>query len=237
MATLFVFAFHVTPMFEFEYSVRKANAPYMTEFSGLKLDVLPCVYEPHDDSFLLAEAALKHARGRVLDLGCGTGIVGGLAAGRNKAVTEVVFADVNPEALKLAEKNVRQNSLKKLHSFVRTDLFSSLTGQKFDTICFNPPYLPTGKAEKVEGLENAAFDGGPNGRRVLDRFLAGFEAHLAKCGQLLLLNSSVSAKDGESGNKITKKKLEKAGFAVETIGKKRFFFEELVVFKASRKFI
>ncbi len=208
-----------------------SDASEIVEFSGLALHAQPSVYVPHEDSFLLADAARLHAKGRVLDLGCGTGIAG-LSASQNKAVTEVVFADVNPAALELAEKNAKQNKLKKLHSFVQTDLFSGFTKtEKFDTICFNPPYLPTASAEKIEGLENAAYDGGADGRKVLDRFLDQFAAQLAPGGSLLLLNSSVSAKGGLSGNDETKKLLEKKGFKVDEVGEQAFFFEKLVVLR------
>lgn len=205
--------------------------PEIIEFSGLRLRTAASVYVPHEDSFLLAEAARVHAKGRILDLGCGTGIAG-LAASQNSAVTEIVFADVNPDPLKLAEVNAKENDLKKKYSFVQTDLFAALNGQKFDTICFNPPYLPTEKAEKIEGHENAAYDGGSDGRKVLDRFLKDFDRFLAAKGQLLLLNSSVSAKDGISGNEQTRRKLEKKKFKVEEVGKQGFFFEQLVIFRA-----
>ncbi len=203
------------------------------EFSGLRLHTTASVYVPHEDSFLLAEAARAHARDRVLDLGCGTGIAG-LSAAQNESVTEVVFADVNPAALTLAETNTMENKVEKPHSFVHTDLFSALDGEQFDTVCFNPPYMPTAKAEKIEGLENAAYDGGEDGRKVLDRFLDQFAAHLSPDGILLLLNSSVSAKDSVSGNEETKKKLEGKSFNVEESGRQAFFFEQLVVFRCWR---
>jgi len=203
------------------------------EFSGLRLHTQPSVYVPHEDSFLLAEAARTHAKGRSLDLGCGTGIAG-LSAAQNRKVKEVVFADVNLDALKLAKHNAKENNLKKPYSFVQSDLFSNLAGQKFDTISFNPPYLPTGPEEKLIGPDNAAFDGGKDGRKVLDRFLKVFDHYLAKDGLLLLLNSSVSAKDGLSGNDETKNKLEKKGFKVDVAGEQAFFFEKLVVFCCRR---
>ncbi len=213
------------------YDSRKEYSDSAIAFDGLRISTRESVYVPHEDSFLLAQATRLHAKGRVLDLGCGTGIVG-LAASQNPAVSEVVFADVNPDALELAKKNASENGVKKKHSFVQTDLFSTLAGQRFDTICFNPPYLPTAKEEVLNGYENAAYDGGPYGRRVLDAFLQQFAAFLAPNGILLLLNSSVSAEDGQSGNEQTRKWLEKDDFTVEEIGKQAFFFEQLVAFKA-----
>ncbi len=213
------------------HSRKESPDSAMVKFDGLRFWTHSSVYVPREDSFLLAIAARGHAFGKVLDLGCGSGIVG-LSASQNKNVTEVVFADVSPIALQLAEQNVKENGLEKKHPFVQTDLFSSLSGQKFDTICFNPPYLPTAEDEKLHGLENAAYDGGADGRKVLDVFLNQFEAFLAPKGILLLLNSSVSAKDGQSGNAQTQTALEAKGFKVEEVGTQAFFFEQLVVFKA-----
>ncbi|MBI5037039.1 methyltransferase [Candidatus Micrarchaeota archaeon] len=204
----------------------------MFSWNGLNLAATDEVYSPREDSILLAEAALNHAKGKVLDLGCGTGIVG-LSAAKNKNVEEIVFADVSQKALALAEKNAAANKLYKPARFVQTDLFSDIEGE-FDTITFNPPYLPTTGQEKVKGELNLALDGGRFGRDALDLFLMAFPDYLAPEGVLLLLNSSVSAEDGESGNRLTKEKLESSGFSVETLASKRFFFEELVIFKARK---
>ncbi len=204
---------------------------FMIDFHGLQLRTAPSVYVPQEDSFLLADAARLNAKGKVLDLGCGSGIVG-LSAAQNKAVKEIVFADVTPAALNLVKTNAKENKLQKPNSFIKTDLFAGLKDHKFDTICFNPPYLPTKAEEKLAGHENAAYDGGKDGRKVLDRFLKQFNPHLKPGGTLLLLNSSVSAKDGFSGNGITQMALEKRGFKVDVVGQQSFFFEKLVVFKA-----
>ncbi|MBI5226781.1 methyltransferase [Candidatus Micrarchaeota archaeon] len=212
----------------------------MMEFHGLHLRTAPSVYVPQEDSFLLSEAAHTYAKGKVLDLGCGSGVVG-LSAAQKKLVNKIVFADINPAALTLAETNAKANHLKKPHVFVQTDLFTSFSSfkpkngfkaaEKFDTLCFNPPYLPTSAEEKLMGHENAAYDGGKDGRKVLDRFLKIFKSHLAPGGVLLLLNSSVSANDGLSGNEQTQKCLENNGFKVNVVGQQAFFFEKLVVFK------
>ncbi len=200
------------------------------KWNGLQITTDSEVYEPQEDSFLLAKAARKFASGSVLDLGCGTGIVG-ITAAKNTKTGKVTFADISEKAVSLAAHNVHQNKVGKPVEFVTSDLFSKIRG-KFDTLCFNPPYLPTEREEKLEGKLNKAFDGGKDGRKILDRFLREFETRLKPGGVLLLLNSSVSAKDGLSGNRITREKLEKKGFTVEQVASERFFFEELVVLKA-----
>ena len=200
------------------------------DFSGLKLAIEPDVYEPSDDSELMVEAARAYSCGRVLDLGCATGVFG-IASAQKEDVSFVACADLNPAAVALAGKNAKLNHVEKKMSFLETDLFSSFSAskEKFDVIGFNPPYLPTTPAEKVHGTLNLAFDGGKNGRKITDRFLAGFEAHLSPNGRLVLLQSSLS------GIEKTIAKLEKKGFDVEKSASRRFFFEEICVLVAKRK--
>ena len=199
------------------------------DFVGLDLWLHPDVYEPSDDSELMVEAARKYAFGKVLDLGCATGVFG-IASAKKKAVASVVCADLNPAAVELAKKNAALNGVGKKVSFAHTDLFSSFSStEKFDTIGFNPPYLPTTPAERVHGTLNLAFDGGLSGRKITDLFLKGFDRHLAQGGVLILLQSSLSGIDKTAAI------LEKKGFEIEKLPSKKFFFEEICVLVAKRK--
>lgn len=197
----------------------------------LNITTPPNVYAPRDDSFLLAEVAASTAKGRVLDLCCGSGIVGLNAMTR--PVIRVTFADQNPLALEAVKKNVAANHVHQPFECVLTDLFSSIRGH-FESMYFNPPYLPTKKAEEIGGPIGLALDGGPDGRKLIDPFLEQFDKHLAEEGALYMLNSSVSASDAQRGNELTQKALEKKGFTVQEVAKKDFFFEHLVVFEARK---
>ncbi len=203
----------------------------VVRFGDFLLGVFPEVYPPHEDSEMLAELVQKHAKGRFLDFGCASGAMG-LVALRQSSVSEVVFADLNPLALKNArlnlEKNVRLLPSRKPVSFTQTDLFSNLKSQSFDAISFNPPYLPTAKRDKVSGWLNDALDGGKDGRRVLDPFLQQFSSHLSRPGTLLLLESSLSHYPK------TIKALQRKGFRATIELRKKFFFEELVGITAVR---
>ncbi|MBI4361101.1 methyltransferase [Candidatus Micrarchaeota archaeon] len=197
----------------------------------LTIHTPPHVYAPREDSHLLAETAAKNAQGRVLDMCCGSGIVGLYAMTR--PIIRVTFADQNPLALEAVKKNVAQNQLHQPFETVLTDLFSNIRGN-FETLFFNPPYLPTAEAEKLGEPLNKALDGGADGRRLINPFLDQFDKHLAQDGAAYILNSSVSATDGQSGNEITQKALEKKGLTVQEVAKADFFFEHLVVFEARK---
>ncbi|MGB1697843.1 MAG: methyltransferase, partial [Thermoplasmatota archaeon] len=79
------------------------------------------VYEPSDDSFLLARVVKDHAGPgvRVLEVGCGTGLVGLTAA---KAGAEVTLTDANPFAVELARHNAKENEVRV--EVVETDLLA-----------------------------------------------------------------------------------------------------------------
>ena len=54
---------------------------------------------------------------------------------------QIVAADISPDALAVAEKNVDDYALSDRVALVQTDLFQNLSGQKFDLIICNPPYV------------------------------------------------------------------------------------------------
>jgi release factor glutamine methyltransferase len=188
-------------------------------YKELKLHVPEEVYPPAEDSFLLAGAACK--AGEVLEIGCGCGIVS-LSWAKDNTVLGV---DINPSAVEASIENASRNSISA--TFRESNLFSNVSG-KFDAILFNPPYLPTSKQEKLEGHINKAYDGGKDGRETLEKFLSEFSGYLKDDGTLYLIQSSLNNIES------TMARLRHLGFKVEEIGKHEFFFEKLILLKASR---
>lgn len=187
-----------------------------TYFNGLRIAFNERVYEPREDSFLLADAVREEdVKGMdCLDLGCGTGIQSlNLAL---KGAKKVLAADVNEEAIKLTELNAKNSGLKNIQAR-KSDLFSGIK-EKFDLIVFNPPYLPS---EKIEERE---LDGGKKGRKLIDEFLNELKNHLKEKGKAYFLQSSLN------GEEKTKKKLKELGLKGKVVAKERFFFEEIMVF-------
>jgi len=171
------------------------------------------VYEPREDSLLLEKAVRKYAFGNVLDMGTGTGVQA--RAAKSKGF-KVVACDIDPNALAAARNR------SKGVAFIKSDLFSNIHGE-FDTIIFNPPYLPDANPPDL------ALDGGPTGREVLDRFLGEAKGYLSNGGQILFVQSSIT------GIGKTKQLLIELGYSWEIVFRKRIFFEELVVFRAWKR--
>jgi len=190
------------------------------ELDGRVFFVFPDVYEPADDSFLLAKYA-PLAQGRVLDVGTGTGI-----QALSSRAREGVGIDINPAAVGNAAFNAEANG-RFAFDFFESDLFANVDG-KFDAILFNPPYLPTSGEDVTPGILDRAWNGGEDGRAVIDRFLADFPDYLAARGMLLMLHSSLA------GTKQTMNKLAKLGMRVRILGEKNVGFETLSVLCARR---
>jgi release factor glutamine methyltransferase len=191
---------------------------------GLSLEIPEDVYQPAEDSRMLASGA-KSLRGRILEVGCGSGMAS-LSCARASPANSVLGVDINPSAVRCAMANALRNHISNA-SFEVSDLFGGVKGA-FDAILFNPPYLPTSDSERLPGLLNEAFDGGPDGRRVLDRFLLGFDRHLRPGGRLLLVQSSLN------GDDKTIRALGALGYSTSIAATESFFFERLFLLESAK---
>lgn len=86
---------------------------------------------------LLAETMIIPEGARVLDLGCGYGVLG-IVAARLCPSCHVTMVDINARACKLAEHNARANGVARVE-VVCGDARQVLGRQEFDVILFNPP--------------------------------------------------------------------------------------------------
>lgn len=180
------------------------------------------VYTPSDDSFLLAENLDIKKGNSVLEIGTGSGIIAMYAS---KLTDDVTATDINYNAIELAEKNFKLNNIKTI-KLEFGDLFEAIGESKFDIILFNTPYLPTDCEDIIDDDLNYAFDGGSDGRKVIDRFLNEVKNHLNEDGKVQMIQSSLS------NTEKTLLKLEELSFIAEVTKSERFFFEEIVLINA-----
>jgi release factor glutamine methyltransferase len=177
------------------------------------------VYIPSDDTFLLAENLEIKEGQSVLEIGTGSGLVSMYAS---LLTDDVTATDINYNALELAEKNFRLNNINTIR-LEFGDLFEPVKDKKFDVILFNTPYLPTDSDDIINDDLNYAFDGGLNGRKVIDLFLNEVKNHLNDGGIVQLIQSSLSDNDE------TLNKLDELGFIAEIAKKEHYFFEDIVL--------
>lgn len=184
-----------------------------------EIDTSETVYIPAEDSFLLAENLAIRPGDSVLEIGTGTGIVAMYAS---RMTDKITVTDINFDAVELAEHNFKKNGIENIE-ILFGNLFEPLKNRKFDVILFNTPYLPTENGDVVDDNLNYAFDGGLNGRKVIDKFLDEVKNHLNEKGIVQIIQSSLS------GNEETLKKLDELGFISEIAASEHYFFEDITL--------
>lgn len=161
------------------------------EFFGLSFKVTPATLIPRPETELLVELALARLppQGRVLDLGTGSGAIA-LSIAHARPDVEVVAVDASAAALEVARENARRLNNICNTSFVQSDWFSALSGQRFDLIVSNPPYIAAGDEHLAQGdlrfEPMTALASGVDGLDDIRRIIAGAGAHIDAGGWLLL---------------------------------------------------
>lgn len=178
------------------------------------------MYKPAEDSFLLQKYIKKYSKGIVLDIGTGSGILAEEAAS-SKKVVKIFGVDINEEAIKHCIRNQKSKKI----IFAMSNLFSLFKrdrryiGMKFDTIIFNPPYLPTDSKAK-----DIALDGGKEGYERICKFLHECKKFLKPRGKILILFSSLTGKEKLDNFLIDNY------WKFKELEKKHIFFEDLYVY-------
>ncbi|MES2352031.1 MAG: peptide chain release factor N(5)-glutamine methyltransferase [Pseudomonadota bacterium] len=160
------------------------------EFFGLPFEVNGAVLIPRPDTELLVELALERLppRGRVLDMGTGSGAIA-VALAHTRRDAEVTALDVSAAALDVACRNAAANQARV--AFLQSDWYAALDGAPpFDVIVSNPPYIASGDRHLSEGdlrYEPAgALTDHADGLSALRIIIAGAAQRLKPRGWLLM---------------------------------------------------
>lgn len=167
-----------------------AATPSLPGPDSLLVRTLPGVWKPHTDAWLLADVVVERGlaeQARVLDMFTGSGVLA-ISAAKAGALA-VTAVDVSRRALLTTRLNARWNS-----ACVRTrrgDMFCAVGDETFDLIVANPPYIPGPHELPARGIARA-WEGGFDGRRLIDRLCAEAVRHLSPGGRLLFVQSSMN---------------------------------------------
>lgn len=195
-------------------------------YGDLCFDIYGEVYEPAEDTFLIADVLTQTiAEGEsVLDVGTGCGI---LAVVASKKAERVIATDVNPHAVDCAKQNAKANQALSKVQVRLGDLFEPISEtEKFSLIVFNAPYLPATPSED-RSWKSRAWAGGSTGRKIIDRFINNAPNHLTAEGKILLVQSTLSDVDA------TLRRFREVGLDAKVIAERKEAFETIVVIQAS----
>ena len=117
--------------------------------------VTPDCLIPRSDTEILVEYAVSHlsSGARFIDLCTGSGCIA-ISTLKNTKNTSAVAVDLSEKALEIAKKNSEDNGVSKRIDLVCSDALTYDSGEMFDALLSNPPYI---RDEVYKTLENEIF--------------------------------------------------------------------------------
>ena len=152
-------------------------------FYGKTFKVNRNVLIPRADTEILIEKALSKINIRdtfhVLDLGCGTGMIG-MTLALERPLSKITLIDQSEDALKNTRDNQVLHELSNV-TIQKSDWFSTFAKTKFDIIVSNPPYLEENDPHLSKGLEYEPIDAlvsGPMGMKAIQHIIENAKNHM-----------------------------------------------------------
>ena len=168
-------------------------------FYGKTFKVNRNVLIPRADTEILIEKALSKINIRdtfhVLDLGCGTGMIG-MTLALERPLSKITLIDQSEDALKNTRDNQVLHELSNV-TIQKSDWFSTLAKTKFDVIVSNPPYLEENDPHLSKGLEYEPIDAlvsGPMGMKAIQHIIKNAKNHMNSDGWLFVEHGYNQAK-------------------------------------------
>jgi len=195
---------------EIEYITEKRIAgiplPYLLgewSFYGRTFKVNPHVLIPRADTEIIIEKALSkinaHDLYEILDLGCGTGIIG-ITIALERPLSNVTLIDQSEHAIQNTKENQTLHQVTNV-MIQKSDWFSTLDQTRFDVILSNPPYLEDNDPHLSQGLEDEPLDAlvsGPTGIEAIQYIIENAKNHIKPSGWLFIehgYNQAIILKD------------------------------------------
>jgi ribosomal protein L3 glutamine methyltransferase len=161
-------------------------------FAGLEFYVDERVLVPRSPIAELIESRFSPWLGdprRILDIGTGSGCIA-IACALAFPEAEVDATDVSAGALEIARRNAERHGVRDRVRLLRSDVYESLAGERYDLIVSNPPYVPALHLGTLppEHRHEPPFglDGGGDGLAIVSRVLEGATEHLTEHGTLVV---------------------------------------------------
>lgn len=156
------------------------------------LHLTPRVFTPTSTSVVLADALEISPGETVIDVGCGSGVLGFVAA--RLAAGRVVGCDASPEAVSAAEENAARLGLSGITEFRQGHLLEPARDVTAEVIIGDVSGVPDEIAQ-VAGWFPDGRSGGPTGAELPVSMLADLGDCLAKGGRMYLPTGTIQAEE------------------------------------------
>jgi release factor glutamine methyltransferase len=201
---------------------RDRDQAVLERVCGMPLLIMPGVLNPRlmrtgkfFASQLTASSIPRDAE--VLDMGTGSGVCAIAAA---KHARRVIAVDIDQTAVLCARLNVLLNQADGKIEVLIGDLFTPLSGRRFDVILFNPPF--------IRGTPRSDADRAWRSVDVAERFAAGLSGHLHPGGHALVLLSTY----GHAADFI--REFRRHDFHLTVVSERSFVNEKMAILKLTR---
>ena len=168
--------------------------PYLLgewSFFGRAFKVNSNVLIPRADTEILIEKALSKINMLdaydILDLGCGTGIIG-ITIALERPLSKITLIDQSEHAIQNTKDNQALYQATNV-MIQKSDWFNTLDQTRFDVILSNPPYLEENDPHLLQGLEGEPIDAlvaGPAGTEAIQHIIKNAKNYIKPSGWLFI---------------------------------------------------
>lgn len=162
------------------------------EFWSISLIINQETLIPRPETESLVEAALElipeNDPVNILDAGTGSGAIA-IAIARERPQSHVTASDISRDALAVARENAARLNISNI-GFRESDWFSAFTGEVFDLVVCNPPYVDSRdsgfQSGEIRYEPRLALDGGYLGMQIINHIVPAARDYLKRDAPLLL---------------------------------------------------
>ncbi|MEC7696561.1 MAG: peptide chain release factor N(5)-glutamine methyltransferase [Planctomycetota bacterium] len=168
------------------------------EFYSRDFKVTPAVLIPRPETEFVVIAAIDYAAEqgwsgdlRIADIGTGSGVLA-ITLAKERSGWNVVATDIQPDALRVADENVRALGVTSQVELRNGDFFAGETEpDQFDIVVSNPPYVTRKEYDNLSDTvrkyePEVALVGGEHGTEIIEQLLEESTSRVRGAGAVII---------------------------------------------------
>ena len=152
------------------------------KFSSFSIQQNDFVFKVGTDSMILGALIASNSPKKILDIGCGSGILS-LFCATKYPDSNITALDLNEAAVSLTQLNFVNNNIANVVEVICEDFSQFETKDRFDLIISNPPYFVNSTKSEKSHLEIARHQDSLS----IETLLVQAERYLTPTGELMLI--------------------------------------------------